>query len=119
MKKLKFIGFIFLAISTVNINADEIIRIYIDEQELCCEENAFWIHIGGNEWIHTDTVHRDNTGLFTHECNIARHAFTGKDTPKPDNKKHGYEKMWKCPYCHKYWPIGKACENGDCASRYK
>lgn len=92
-------------------------RIYIDDEELCCEQNGFWIHEGNNVWVRTETVHRDCTGLFTHECSIAR--FVDNKTPKPDHKKPTYEKSWKCPYCYTYWPIGKSCENASCPSKYK
>ena len=92
-------------------------RIYIDDEEFCCEQDCFWIHEGNNVWVRTDTVHRDHTGLFTHECSIAR--FVDKTTPKPIHQKPTYEKSWKCPYCYTYWPIGKACENANCPSKYK
>jgi hypothetical protein len=98
---------------SANVYADD--RIYIDEEEFCYEAGNCWIHLGGNEWIRTETVHLDDTGLYTHECSIAR--FQGKDTPKPSN--WWYEKHWKCPYCHKYWPQGKACKNENCPSRFK
>lgn len=84
-------------------------RMYINDEDLDNGENAFHIHIGDNVWIQTDTIHRDKTGLYTFESRILRE----KDT------RNEYEKRWKCPYCYKYWPIGTACQNKDCPSKYK
>lgn len=105
-----------LSSSLIDLNADEQ-RIYIDEDELCCEQDAFWIHIGGNQWIHTDSVYRDSTGLYTKECSIARGI--DKTTPKPDHKKPTYEKKWKCPFCYHYYTWGSKCDNDNCPSKFK
>ncbi len=85
-------------------------KMYIDTKELNYDYNTFRIHVGENNWIQTPTVHRDETGLYTFESDIL------KDIYKP---KMGYEKTWKCPYCFRYWPIGKSCQNSECPSKYR
>lgn len=85
-------------------------KVYIDEEELNMDEDAFYFHVGGNVWIHTDTVHRDKTGLFTFNCSISK-----PNMARPSD----YERRWKCPYCYSYWPIGTPCQNKDCPSKYK
>ncbi len=82
-------------------------KIYIDEKEMLSDFDSFHIHVGENIWIKTNTVHRDSTGLFTYDSDIT----------KDDNI--GYEKKWKCPYCHHYWPMGKSCKNKNCPSKFK
>jgi hypothetical protein len=81
-------------------------RIYIDEDDLKTNGDCFHIHVGGNEWIETHSIHRDKRGLFTYESKI-KGARAGV-----------YEKSWKCPYCHSYWPIKTKCQNPDCPSKY-
>lgn len=102
------------SISAAGVNVDE--KFYIDEDEFRTRGelgDAFHIHIGNNVWLCTNTVHRDSTGLFTYECNIARSMQSGAPY------KMAYEKKWKCPYCYNYWPIGSPCGNKDCPSKYK
>ncbi len=99
---------IFSQISAAEFDSQE--KIYIDENEFSTDGDAFHIHIGNNVWLHTNTVHRDRTGLFTYERDI-NHSLNGIQID--------YEKHWKCPYCHCYWPMGKPCGNKDCPSRYK
>lgn len=81
-------------------------KIYIDEEDLKVEGDSFHIHIGGNIWICTDTIHRNSSGMYTYGCSLNR--LTNME----------YERKWKCPYCYRYWPIGKPCDNPDCPSRY-
>ena len=83
-------------------------KMYIDQKEMCSKDNTFRIHIGGNEWIQTNTMHRDETGLFTFENDI----FFNK-------AKMSWEKQWKCPYCFQYWPMGKPCGNSSCPSKFR
>lgn len=85
-------------------------RMYINSDDFDNSQDSFKIHIGHNVWIETDTVHRDETGLYTFENSIIR-SKTGNKTD--------YQKRWKCPYCYQYWPIGTACQNKDCPSKYK
>jgi hypothetical protein len=85
-------------------------RLYIDQQEFTFDHDCFHIHIGENVWLETDTVHRDSSGLYTLESNILR-SQSGVNME--------YERKWKCPYCNKYWPIGQACGDKDCPSKYK
>jgi hypothetical protein len=85
-------------------------KMYIDDAELNCKHNTFRIHVGHNEWVKTHTIHRDETGLYTFENDLFRDLGVTS---------MGYEKEWKCPYCHQYWPIGKPCSNSSCPSRYR
>lgn len=93
--------------SNIALTASE--RMYIDENELDSTENCFHIHMGDNFWIETQTIHRDDSGLYTLEKNIIRNK----------NKSSDYERKWKCPYCNRYWKVGQACQNEECPSRYK
>jgi len=104
-KKLFLSIFLFLSIAGY---AAE--KIYIDEDEFKTGQDAFYMHLGHNVWVHTNCVHRDQTGLYTYECSISK-SMKGYQC--------AYEKTWKCPYCYNYWPIGTPCQNKDCPSRYK
>lgn len=107
IKKFTFFSLMMLS-SFCTLQASE--KMYIDDDEFSVKGDAFHIHVGNNVWLVTNTVHRDQTGLFTYECNINRSM---------NGIKMEYEKKWKCPYCYNYWPIGKPCQNRDCPSRYK
>ena len=85
-------------------NSDK--KIYIDSSELETNERIFRIHLGGNVWQSVHTIHTDESGMFVYE----------KDTLESPQM---YEKTWKCPYCNKFWPIGKPCQNPECPSKYK
>lgn len=89
-------------------------KIYIDEDtfKTNTKGDEFYIHVGHNVWLVTHSIHRDQTGMFTYEENLAK-------TIGDLNDKYEYEKKWKCPYCYRYWPIGKPCNNQDCPSKYK
>lgn len=117
MKKIKQLAlFTMLALCSISaINAEGVNdeqKFYIDEEELgdFTKGDAFHVHIGNNVWIETNTVHRDATGLYSYEHNI-RKSLNGSQME--------YQKVWKCPYCHNYWPIGQACQKPDCPSKYK
>lgn len=85
-------------------------KVYIDEEEMKSNEDAFYIHLGHNVWVHTNSVNKDKRGTFTYKASIARSMINGKTA--------SYEKKWKCPYCFNYWPIGTPCQNKDCPSKY-
>lgn len=104
MKKLLLISlFAFSALNAAD-------KVYIDEDELKSSQDAFYVHLGHNVWMHTNHINRDETGLYVYEHNIARSmTMVGYE----------YEKKWRCPYCYSYWPQGTACQNKDCPSRYK
>ena len=89
-------------------------KIYIDEDTFKANTKGdeFYIHVGNNVWLVTHSIHRDHTGMFTYEENLAKSVGDLND-------KYEYEKKWKCPYCDRYWPIGKPCNNQDCPSKYK
>ncbi len=84
-------------------------KIYIDDDQLEHKHDCFHIHQGHNIWLETETVHRDATGLYTHEISILRSKLHSTE----------YKKTWKCPYCHMYWPLGSPCKNVECPSRFK
>ena len=84
-------------------------KMYIDEDEFTTKGDAFHVHIAHNVWLVTHTVHRDASGLFAYESDMKR----------SDGIVTEYERRWKCPYCYQYWPIGTACQNEECPSRYK
>lgn len=84
-------------------------RVYMATEELDMENDAFMIHIGGNEWIETNMMYRDATGLYTYDNQIKTSVVNRAE----------YEKKWRCPYCYNYWPEGKACGNAKCPSKYK
>lgn len=112
MKTLKkLIALCFVLVSIVSsIEASE--KVYIDSKELNIHQNLFRMHVGNNVWLETNTVHRDDTGLYTFESDI--NTFLNNQTRKAE-----YIKKWKCPYCYTYWPMGSACQNKDCPSKYK
>jgi len=87
---------------------------YIDDDDFSVKNDSFYIHLGHNVWINTDTVHRDKTGLYFYEssikCSVVKSGKTSFLT---------HDKTWKCPYCYSYWPIGRSCGNKDCPSKYK
>jgi hypothetical protein len=110
-KRMMFLCLMMLAcVSSVQAGFVTNGKMYVDHKELCSKHNTFRIHVGGNEWVMTKTMHRDETGLFTFENEILR-DFNGISM--------AYEKQWKCPYCYSYWPIGKPCGNASCPSKYK
>lgn len=109
LKKLIIISAVFLS-SWCHVHASE--RMYIDIDNLDYSKDYFHIQVGNNVWIQTDTVHRDETGLYTYESNIARTMLSKGLTAE-------YQKTWKCPYCYNYWPVGKPCGNSDCPSKYQ
>ena len=84
-------------------------RMYIDNDDLDTSKNSFHIHTGRNEWLQTNTVHRDRSGLYTNESDI----LTVNDLEAI------YKQQWKCPYCYTYYDIGVACNNKECPSKYK
>lgn len=85
-------------------------KIYIAENDFSSDGDSFHVHIGGNQWLVTNTVHRDETGLYTYEASVKK-SKNGK------NNNSGYERKWKCPYCFSMWPMDSACQNSDCPSK--
>lgn len=104
---LKHILMIFLLLSSVSFADD---KMYLDEEQIKTTVDKFYIHQGGNVWIHTPTIHRDKHGLFTFESDLGR--------IKDGFNVWGYEKTWRCPYCNQHWPIGQKCQNSSCPSKY-
>jgi hypothetical protein len=85
-------------------------KMYIDEKEMSADEDAYYIHTGDNLWISTHSIHKDKQGTYIYRSTIA--CSTDQTTTN-------YEKTWKCPYCYRYNPVGKPCDNKDCPSRYR
>lgn len=100
----------FLSLMTMAALGNASDKMYIDKQEFSMDGDKFRIHIGHNVWLETDTVHNDKTGMYALYSSLHR---------SQGNNSYAYERTWKCPYCYSYWPIGKACQNEDCPSRYK
>lgn len=98
-----------VSLSAINVHE----KMYIDNDEFNTHTkgDSFHIHVGNNIWFMTNTVHRDDTGMFAYECNLIKSIGKGYQME--------YERKWKCPYCYSYWPIGNPCGNKDCPSRYK
>ena len=107
---LKFIKKLCLSSLFILSNVNATDKMYIDKNDLDDSQDTFHIHIGENVWIETNTVHRDTSGLYTFEKDVKRDLR---------EKSIEYKKKWKCPYCSMYWPIGTACQNKECPSKYK
>jgi len=88
-----------------SVQADK--KMYVDAKEIKSKQDAFYLHKGNNMWIQTNKLNRDSSGLFIMESNIKRNPNTSE-----------WEKMWKCPYCYKYWPMGTPCQNSSCPSKF-
>ena len=102
----------FLMIILSSLSAAEIEdKIYINENQLSHDYDRFYILVGDNVWIETNALNRDEFGLFTFSANVASIENS------PINAE--YVKKWRCPHCNKHWPLGTACQNLDCPSRYK
>jgi hypothetical protein len=43
----------------VNLSPKESIKMYFDVQDMPIDEDAFHIRVGNNEWLITNSVHRD------------------------------------------------------------
>lgn len=99
MKRLGFLAIAFMGALT----ASE--KVYVNHDDLRFTEETIQFPIGDNVWLQTNALHRDSSGLYTFETDIARTSA-------------GYQKSWRCPYCNKYWPIGQKCQNPECPSKY-
>lgn len=75
-------------------------KLYFTNDEICeTYFDSFYIHTGENVWLKTDCIYRDAGG---------RYFYTNGDP-----------KQWKCPYCYMFFPVGKRCNNSDCASKFE
>jgi hypothetical protein len=75
-------------------------KLYFDSSDLEISDKVFYIHLENN-LFETNTIRTDENGFYILENDIT------------DCRKER-EKMWKCPYCHHWWPIGLKCQNPDC-----
>ena len=107
MNKIKSLTLLSLLVLTCisSLNASD--KIYVEDKFFKTSQDIYYIHEGNNVWIESNSIHRDISGYYIHQ-----HAIT-------TNKQGQHEKKWKCPYCYKYWPLGTACKNPSCPSRYK
>jgi len=80
-------------------------KIYLDIDDVVPEEQTFHIPEGGNVWLMSNVIRSENRGFYIYESDII-------------TSPQGYEKMWRCPYCNNYWPIGQKCQNPSCPSKY-
>lgn len=111
-KKITLLISFFLVISCI-IGASE--KLYIDSDELDTHACGMFIHVGHNVWLETKSIHSDERGIFTLESDIVRLEAATKCI----SGHNAYTQQWKCPYCYNYWPIGQACQNANCPSKYR
>jgi hypothetical protein len=107
MNKIFLILMVFIT-CIMSINASE--KMYLDEEEVRASIDAFYIHTGGNMWLETKSINRDERGLFTYKHDISVEGMKGS--------KMSYKEKWKCPYCHGWWPKGQKCQDPECPSKY-
>ncbi len=81
-------------------------RVYIDESEMEVKNGIIHVHEGHNIWVRYKSATIDSTGLYTHERDLVKDCH------------NIMERSWKCPYCHRHWPLKTSCQNEDCPSRY-
>lgn len=108
-KMIKLFTVLSLLLSSFAIGVED--KIYLNEDDVKATYDRFYIHQGDNIWLETNALHRDSSGLFTFQTNLTTQSSKGLNAE--------YVKKWRCPYCNRYWPIGQACQNPDCPSKYK
>lgn len=112
MKKMLMVFLFFCSFLTASVLPDipEGEKLYFDLNEMPVENECFYIHLGGNEWVKSSSIHRDTTGFFTFVYNVAmKQTGTGVQ----------FAKEWKCPYCNHFWPWGQPCGNPNCPGKFK
>jgi hypothetical protein len=75
-------------------------KLYIDANNLEIADNVIYVHLEDN-CIATKAVRADQYGCYIFESDITDYGISR-------------EKKWKCPYCHRWWPIGERCQNPEC-----
>ncbi len=107
-KPMRYLTFLLclLSFSSVYCHAD---KLYIHPKSIDKRDDTFHIHTGHNVWIKTSSVDCDKKGFYTLKSDIKIGSW--------ENRMQ-YEKEWKCPYCHHYWPWGTSCKNEECPSRF-
>lgn len=83
-------------------------RLYFDMKAVPLDQDGFFIHIGENNWLETNEIHKDASGFFTYTSSVS--LMSGSQE---------YRRRWQCPYCHRHWDMGQPCQNPDCPSKYK
>lgn len=75
-------------------------KLYFDSSNLEISDNVIYIHLEDN-LIATNVLRTDQQGFYIFETDITDYEMAR-------------EKMWKCPYCYHWWPIGQRCQNPEC-----
>lgn len=78
---------------------------YFKMSDLDVNGSSFHIHIGANQWILSNLIHCDLSGLYVRENELIRY----EDSPE-------YFFKWKCEDCTFFWPLDVACLLPDCPS---
>ncbi len=92
----------------VDLTTKECSKMYFDAQDMPIDDDAFHIRVGSNEWLLTNSVHRDMSGFYTYDSDIQRMG-----------ESLAYEKHWQCPYCHLFFKWGSPCTNQNCPSKFR
>ena len=85
------------------------VRMYVTNDDVDDSTDCFHIHTGKNEWVSTQTMYRDKSGLYAKEDELLQIS----------DKELAYKQSWKCPYCYRYYDQGNPCNNADCPSKYR
>lgn len=80
-------------------------KMYIGRENIDAFNDQLHVHMGHNVYIETKALYSGTKGLYTFKEDIVKSSL---------DKQMGYEKTWKCPYCHYHWKFGERCQNPDC-----
>lgn len=80
-------------------------KMYIDSSKLDMQMNEIYLDMGNNQHMKVKNVHSNIKGIYILESEV-------------DCNEKGWVKHWQCPYCHRTYPEGQACNNSACPSRY-
>lgn len=84
-------------------------KMYVTHDDVDDSTDCFHIHTGKNEWLSTQTMYRDKTGLYAKDDELMQIS----------ELEAAYKQSWKCPYCYRYYDQGNPCNNADCPSKYR
>lgn len=98
---LMLICFCFsMSLSAAQINDRGQAKLYFTSNDVEVSDNVIYLHLDSH-LIETNTIRTDQEGLYIFEHDIISYEAAS-------------EKMWKCPYCWRWWPIGQRCGNPEC-----